>query len=63
MFHKKNENYYFGEKIGYLLSFLIFTTILHFILSFTGTNNNYFFTLTITVSIIIISKLLRKVLS
>ncbi|MBT7903324.1 hypothetical protein HN587_05660 [Candidatus Woesearchaeota archaeon] len=63
--YKKEKIELFGEKLGFLLSFMIFTTILFFILNLTSnhSNWNYIDVLIITVTIVGIGFGLKQILN
>ena len=53
----------FGEKIGYLFGYFLFTTILFFVLSFSSNNEiNYFSVVLITIVITGLGMILKRAL-
>ena len=64
-FDKKNNFELWGKRIGYVLSYFLFTTILYLILYFTEKlpkSWTYFHILFITLSIMLIGVILQRVL-
>ena len=64
-FNKKKEIEKVGKKIGYIFGYFLFTTVLYLILNLLKkipSNWNYFHIMVITLLIIIIGTLLKKVL-
>jgi len=65
-FNKKENTRKLGERIGFILMYFIFTTLLYFVLKFLGRipNWNYFhivfLTLAITLTGILLDKILRR---
>ena len=65
-FSEKNSKKRIGKFIGYLALFLIFTTILYFILSFfekLPKSGGYFFVLFLTISILVVGRCIKYWLS
>lgn len=60
---KKTEK--FGERVGYIVMYFIFTTFLYFILSFLNKlpeNWGYFHVVLLTITIILVGTLLKMLL-
>jgi len=60
-FNKKEKIRKFGERTGFILMYIIFTTILYFVLKFLNkiSNLNYFYVLNFTLSITLLGILLK----
>jgi hypothetical protein len=64
-FDKNHSNFSISVYAGYLFSYFIFTTVLYFILTLLNKipcEWTYFHVMIITISLIIISKILGKIL-
>ncbi|MAG47622.1 hypothetical protein CL617_03375 [archaeon] len=62
VFKQENRIQEFGENIGYLFSYFLFTTVLFFILSLTNRGISYFYVMVIVLVITLFGVYLKRIL-